>query len=186
MIILTKRQIKITNFLENKLEWTTIENIAKAFDVSERTIRNDLDSIGVFLQENNIELERKPRLGVKINLKRNQNINNILKECTNKLYTADDRVIMIAIILLIRSSTTIEKLSDYIQVSKNTLVNDLKASEEILKSLGVEVTKKSYYGITTKENNYEKLANAFLVLFHKLEERYMNMKYTSFCMKITA
>ena len=67
MIILTKRQMKITNFLENKLEWTTIENIAKAFDVSERTIRNDLDSIGVFLQENNIELERKPRLGVKIN-----------------------------------------------------------------------------------------------------------------------
>ena len=155
MIILTKRQIKITNFLEDKSEWTTIENIAKAFDVSERTIRNDLDSIGLFLQENNIELERKPRLGVKINLKRNQNINNILKECTNKLYTADDRVIMIAIILLIRSSTTIEKLSDYIQVSKNTLVNDLKASEEILKSLGVEITKKSYYGITTKENNYE-------------------------------
>ncbi|WP_195963812.1 BglG family transcription antiterminator, partial [Clostridium cuniculi] len=113
-----------------------------------------------------------PRLGVKINLKRNQNINNILKECTNKLYTADDRVIMIAIILIIRSSTTIEKLSEYIQVSKNTLVNDLKASEEILKSLDVEVSKKSYYGITTKENNYEKLANAFLVLFHKLEERY--------------
>ena len=56
MIILTKRQIKITNFLENKLEWTTIENIAKAFDVSERTIRNDLDSIGVFLQENNINI----------------------------------------------------------------------------------------------------------------------------------
>ncbi len=172
MIILTKRQIKITNFLESKLEWTTIENIAKAFDVSERTIRNDLDSIGAFLKENNIKLERKPRLGVKINLKRNQNINNILKECTNKLYTADDRVIMIAIILLIRNNTTIEKLSDYIQVSKNTLVNDLKASEEILKSLDIEVRKKSYYGITTRENSYEKLANAFLVLFHKLEERY--------------
>ena len=172
MIILTKRQIKITNFLESKLEWTTIENMAKAFDVSERTIRNDLDSIGAFLKENNIKLERKPRLGVKINLKRNQNINNILKECTNKLYTADDRVIMIAIILLIRNNTTIEKLSDYIQVSKNTLVNDLKASEEILKSLDIEVRKKSYYGITTRENSYEKLANAFLVLFHKLEERY--------------
>ena len=150
MIILTKRQIKITNFLESKLEWTTIENMAKAFDVSERTIRNDLDSIGAFLKENNIELERRPRLGVKINLKRNQNINNILKECTNKLYTADDRVIMIAIILLIRNNTTIEKLSDYIQVSKNTLVNDLKASEEILKSLDIEVRKKSYYGITTR------------------------------------
>lgn len=172
MINLNKRQIKIIYFLENKLEWTTIENIAKVFDVSERTIRNDLDSIVAFLQENNIELERKPRLGVKINLKRNQNINNILRECTNKVYTANDRVIMIAIILLIRNSTTIEKLSDYIQVSKNTLVNDLKASEEILKSLDVEVTKKSYYGITTKENNYEKLANAFLVLFHKIEERY--------------
>lgn len=172
MIILNKRQIEITNFLENKLEWITIENIAKIFDVSERTIRNDLDSIGSFLQQNNIELERKPRLGVKINLKRNQNINNILKGCTNKLYTADDRVIMIAIILLIRDSTTIEKLSQYIQVSKNTLVNDLKVSEEILKNLDIEVSKKSYYGITTKKNSYEKLANAFSALFNKLEEGY--------------
>ncbi|WP_195953992.1 BglG family transcription antiterminator [Clostridium saudiense] len=172
MIILSKRQIEITNFLENKLEWITIENIAKRFYVSERTIRNDLDSIGLFLQENNIELERKPRLGVKINLKRNQSISNILKGCTNKLYTSDDRVIMIAIILLIRNNTTIEKLSDYIQVSKNTLVNDLKSSEEILRDLDIEVSKKSYYGITTKENDYEKLANAFLVLFNKLEKRY--------------
>ena len=48
----------------------------------------------------------------------------------------------------------------------------MKASEEILKSLDIEVRKKSYYGITTRENSYEKLANAFLVLFHKLEERY--------------
>ncbi|WP_195986689.1 BglG family transcription antiterminator [Clostridium sp. D53t1_180928_C8] len=172
MIILNKRQIEITNFLENKLEWITIENIAKTFDVSERTIRNDLDSIGAFLQENNIELERKPRLGVKINLKRNQSINHILKGCTNKLYTADDRVIMIAIILLVRNSTTIEKLSEYIQVSKNTLVNDLKVSEEILNKLNIEVSKKAYYGITIKENNYEKLANAFSILFNKLEDRY--------------
>ena len=60
MIILNKRQVQITNYLENKQEWATIENIAKAFDVSERTIRNDLDSIELFLKENNIELERKP------------------------------------------------------------------------------------------------------------------------------
>lgn len=51
MIILNKRQVQITNYLENKQEWATIENIAKAFDVSERTIRNDLDSIGLFLKQ---------------------------------------------------------------------------------------------------------------------------------------
>lgn len=83
MIILNKRQVQITNYLENKQEWATIENIAKAFDVSERTIRNDLDSIELFLKENNIELERKPRLGVRIHLKRNQSINNILKGYNN-------------------------------------------------------------------------------------------------------
>lgn len=177
MIILNKRQVQITNYLENKQEWATIENIAKAFDVSERTIRNDLDSIGLFLKENNIELERKPRLGVRIHLKRNQSINNILKGYNNKLYTVDDRVVMIAIILLISNSTTIEKLSDYIQVSKNTLVNDLKTSEEILKDLDVKVSKKSYCGITTRENNYEKLANAFLVLFNKLDDRYEDEIY---------
>lgn len=56
-------------------------------------------------------------------------------------------------------------------------MNDLKTSEEILKDLGVKVSKKSYYGITTRENNYEKLANAFLVLFNKLDDRYEDEIY---------
>ncbi|HBI93039.1 MAG TPA: hypothetical protein DDY58_11805, partial [Terrisporobacter glycolicus] len=51
MIVLNKRQINIIDFLQNSSEWTTIENIAKVFDVSVRTIRNDLDCIKTLLKD---------------------------------------------------------------------------------------------------------------------------------------
>lgn len=177
MIVLNKRQIKIIKYLEDKQEWITAESIANLFDVSERTIRNDLSSIKEFLSENDIRLEKKPKLGIKIHLKTNQSINGILKEDKNKLYASDDRAIMIAIMLLVSNNTTIEKLADYIKVSKNTVINDLKTSEELLKNLKIKIIKRSYYGITTKENDYEKLANAFLDLFNNIDNRYKNEIY---------
>ena len=51
MAVLNKRQINIIDFLHNSSQWTTIENISKVFDVSPRTVRNDLDCINSLLKE---------------------------------------------------------------------------------------------------------------------------------------
>ncbi|WP_434797849.1 BglG family transcription antiterminator [Terrisporobacter vanillatitrophus] len=170
MIVLNKRQINIIDFLQNSSEWTTIENIAKVFDVSVRTIRNDLDCIKILLKDCDAKLERKPKVGVKLIIKKGKSIDHILKGYKNKLYSPEDRALMIALILMIKGNATIEELSEYIEVSKNTLVNDLKLAEVKLKEFDISISKKSYHGTFIEENNDEKLGDAFLKLYSILSE----------------
>lgn len=170
MIVLNKRQINIIYFLQNSSEWKTIENISKVFDVSERTIRNDLDCIKTLLKDCDAKLERKPKVGVKLIIKNGESINHILKGYKNKLYSPDERALMIALILMIKGNATIEELSEYIEVSKNTLVNDLKLAEAKLREFDISISKKSYHGTFIEENNDEKLGDAFLKLYNSLSE----------------
>lgn len=170
MIVLNKRQINIIDFLKNSSEWITIENIAKVFDVSVRTIRNDLDCINTLLKDCDAKLERKPKVGVKLIIKKGESIDCILKGYKNKLYSPEERALMIALILMIKGNATIEELSEYIEVSKNTLVNDLKLSEAKLKEFDISISKKSYHGTFIEENNDEKLGDAFLKLYSSLSE----------------
>lgn len=170
MIVLNKRQINIIDFLKNSSEWITIENIAKVFDVSVRTIRNDLDCIKTLLKDCDAKLERKPKVGVKLIIKKGESIDHIIKGYKNKLYSPEERALMIALILMIKGNATIEELSEYIEVSKNTLVNDLKLSEAKLKEFDISISKKSYHGTFIEENNDEKLGDAFLKLYSSLAE----------------
>ena len=170
MIVLNKRQINIIDFLQNSSEWTTIENIAKVFDVSVRTIRNDLDCIKTLLKDCDAKLERKPKVGVKLIIKKGESIDHILKGYKNKLYSPEERALMIALILMIKGNATIEELSEDIEVSKNTLVNDLKLAEAKLKEFDISISKKSYHGTFIEENNDEKLGDAFLKLYSRLSE----------------
>ena len=170
MIVLNKRQINIIDFLQNSSEWITIENIAKVFDVSVRTIRNDLDCIKTLLKDCDAKLERKPKVGVKLIIKKGESIDHILKGYKNKLYSPEERALMIALILMIKGNATIEELSEHIEVSKNTLVNDLKLAEVKLKEFDISISKKSYHGTFIEENNDEKLGDAFLKLYSSLSE----------------
>ncbi|WP_276632322.1 helix-turn-helix domain-containing protein, partial [Terrisporobacter hibernicus] len=77
---------------------------------------------------------------------------------------------MIALILMIKGNATIEELSEDIEVSKNTLVNDLKLAEAKLKEFDISISKKSYHGTFIEENNDEKLGDAFLKLYSRLSE----------------
>ena len=85
MVTLNKRQIEIINFLSSRNTHITIENISKMFDISPRTIRSDLDSIEYALNEYNMSLERKPRVGVKLNLDEKE-FEKILSMYENKIY----------------------------------------------------------------------------------------------------
>ena len=146
MVVLNKRQINIIEFLQNNSQWTTIENISKVFDVSSRTIRNDLDCIDCLLKEYDSKLERKTKVGVKLITKQGESINHIIKGYKNKLCSPEERVLIIALFLLIKENATIEELSEYMEVSKNTLVSDLKLVESMLNEFNISILKKSYHG----------------------------------------
>ncbi len=133
MSALNKRQIDIIKFLKGIEEWITIKTIAKKFDVSERTIRNDLYIIDdIFNKNNSIIIEKKPKIGIKMIIKNNQNLDEIINSYDNKIYSCGQRAIIIAMILLIKEDSTIEEISKEMNVSKNTVVRDLKLNKKKL------------------------------------------------------
>ena len=169
MLALNKRQIDIIKFLKDIEEWVTIKTISKKFDVSERTIRNDLSIIDEALSKNNIIIERKPKIGIKMIIKNNQNLDEIINSYDNKIYSCKQRAIIIAMILLIKEDSTIEEISKEINVSKNTVVSDLKLTEKILLDFDIKLIKESYKGISIKET-FRKLLDTFLKIYKELDE----------------
>ena len=153
MITLTKRQKDIMGYLLTNKSYSTIKNMASIFEVSERTIRYDLDVIEAWLRERNVGLIRKPRLGISIELE-DSNVNKILDELTNIEnidYSMDERQYYLKLNLFLAPNyITLEELSKIVKVSKNTVVSDLDILEEELKEGNFSIERKTYYGIRVK------------------------------------
>lgn len=164
MNTLNKRQNDIITYLSKLNDYITIKNISNMFNISERTVRNDLDSIEYVLNKYNIDLDRKPRLGIKLNGDEKE-IENILGVNSNSIYTSSERMRIILLIMIIKNRTTFEELAEELGVSKNTIVQDTKNLEEKLtKGEDIFIEKRSYYGIHL-DGNEEKIRNCFLKLY---------------------
>jgi len=184
LVTLNKRQIDIINFLSNRNTYITIENISKMFDVSKRTIRNDLDSIEYALKEYNVTLERKPKVGIKLNFNENE-FEEILKMYDNKIYSSEERILFVLIIIMTKEKTTFEELAEKLQVSKNTIIQDLKSGEILLEKYDIKIKKKSYYGIFLDGN--EDAIRSCLLKLYKKSPKYIQLdikKYFIECIRL--
>lgn len=150
-IEINQRQIEIIHFLASREKHVTIKSISEMYDRSQRTIRNDLDAIEYVLKRHNMSLERKPRVGIKLNFDELQ-IEKLLSMYKNKIYLADERALLILVILMSKERTSFEELAEILQVSKNTVIQDLKTSEKLLEDQEMKITRKPYYGISLVGN----------------------------------
>lgn len=150
MFTLTKRQKDIIDYLLKTKGFSTIKDIASVFGVSERTIRYDLDIIESWLDERDIGLIRKPGTGISMDIER-VDIANLLDELTdlnNIDYATEERQFYIKLTLFLSTDyITLENISDIVNVSRNTVIQDLDRIEEELKESNFELKRKTYYGI---------------------------------------
>ncbi len=167
MITLNKRQKDILKFLELKKTYTKLDEIAKNFDVSPRTVRNDLSAIEELLVDSQVTLERKPRLGIRLILNEDQYVEKLIEKIDYNVYSSDERITIIILLLIIKGRVTIEELANDVGVSKNTLVQDFRQVVDKLKEYDINVLKKVYHGITINDNE-EKIRNVFFSIFSKL------------------
>jgi transcriptional antiterminator len=145
--MLSNRQISIIKYLTNKDDYITIQQMAIEFDVSPRTIRNDLDDIQYYLSAEPVVLERKPRVGIRLFIEEGYDIEQVLISGGYREYSQKERAFIILVILIMRKKTTIEELEKELQVSKNTVVGDIREAEKILTVHELMLDKKSYYGM---------------------------------------
>ncbi len=159
---LDSRQRKIISILCNETDFITIGKIAKAVDVSSRTISRAMDPIEKWFEENAITLIKKTRVGLKVDAtleERNEILQLLNEEDIYKIYSPEERRLIMSLELLEKKKITkLLYFSNYFKVSNSTISKDLDVTEKWLKKYNLELIRKQGYGITVEglEKNFRK------------------------------
>ena len=154
--MLSERQRNIVSHLSPVKDFITITELASLFQVSERTIQYDLEYIESFADQLKIKIERSKSLGVKIT---SQDETSFLSESNVEMdvhFSKIERKEQI-ILRLFESSKPInsQTFADILNVSRRTVVEDLKSVQEWLGkySLLLEYKKNKGFIIEGNEKN---------------------------------
>lgn len=132
---MNKRMLNIITDLYQLDITYTIESLSKKYNVSSRTIRNDLNSISDFLKENHISELSLDSGGI---IKRNDdfiNIKFILDDNDPFVYKLSKKErVRISAVLLVNSINylTLSAIAEQLFVSRATIINDLKDIKNFL------------------------------------------------------
>ncbi len=143
--MLNNRCSDILKFIVNTNTPITINNIAKEYNISSRTIRYDLDRIDKYLREINLKsLIRKTNEGISVELSEEEIVKllNIMGEVNSYDYvmSQNERIIYIIYELLEKSNyMTINTLAENMFVSRGTINNDLKEVKKWLKENNIKL-----------------------------------------------
>lgn len=156
---MNKRTVSIINELNQLDRLIQISDLADQFQVSQRTIRNDLNAINEILRENSLtELELKS--GGQIH--RNEDFPKILGLVSDKDYyvyklSKEERK-TIAAAMLISSSEyiTLSTIADSLFVSRATVINDLDDIKAYIRSGNLEVLSHPNKGLRVEGRESDK------------------------------
>ncbi len=168
---------KILSILLKTNNSITIKDLASQFDVSARTIRNDLKQLEIWLQERSIELVKKPGVGIWLNIKV-ENRKNLLAK-VSKLEKYKDSVspekrkeFILKYLLYQDEKYTMQDLADKLFVSRSTIYKDLEQIEKWLKKYNLNLERRQNYGIYVKgaEKDWRKAVADLLVKLKNNQE----------------
>ena len=155
MIRLLDRQIEIITLLLIKDDYCAADKLAEALSVSNRTIRNDFNIIRLFLKQFGAELKAEPHKGYKIIVDLNQK-QEILKNLSAAKSLSQQEIIK-AILMLVLSdiNTTYESISQYLDLSKQTVAKYVEEVESFLKKYDISLNKIKGKGISIQADEYK-------------------------------
>lgn len=156
--------------------YTKIQDLASENNISKRTVYYDLCKINDFLSENDIQeivLERNK--GIYLSNEQKKEIQNILKDIpmkSNVYFSPMERVkIIICTMITNENPMFIEDFMQSCQVSRNTIINDLKVVSSKLSEYGLVLQYENKSGYTIQGNVIRRRA-LFFLYFPELVEYY--------------
>ncbi|MEQ8155520.1 MAG: BglG family transcription antiterminator [Clostridiaceae bacterium] len=175
---LNERCSKILKILMDEKQPITISEISQKLNVSDRTIRYDLEELNDILsQYDGAKIEKKARVGIWLECRDSSldEVQNLLYK--NKTYikplSSDERKYYI-IKQLIQAPDIIkmQNLANDLYVSRITIHNDLKDVENWLNKFDLKLIKKQNYGlqISGQEKNWRKASSVLLTILKDSEE----------------
>lgn len=150
MIILTERQKTIVQQLLSQYQPMTVDTLAKHYSVSARTIRSDLEQISSFLHQEDLLLLREPGKGVSIAGRASQlvEMREKLAQPSSRSMSPTERVLFIAVVLLVEKTATMQTLADRCSVNKMTISRDLDTLSSFLAENQLALLRHAGRGLT--------------------------------------
>lgn len=130
------------------------DDLLHAFDISKRTLYYDLTKLNSALIEMKLGAIQSGSTGFYILDRNKEKIRDVfnLVYRKNYIFSNHERIYIIIILLLKNESgLTIERLEDYLSVSKNTVVSDLNNTRRYVKEFGITLESQNGYVIVGKE-----------------------------------
>ncbi|RFA36999.1 hypothetical protein CAI16_02675 [Virgibacillus dokdonensis] len=159
-------------FIEND-HFFTVHALTQHFSVSQRTIYNDLMDIDAFLAEYDLpSLLRQKRNGIKLQLRKSdqKKLKDLLDQEELGVYSPEERKNAALHYMLTRHEyVTIDQVSNFLKVSRNTVINDMKQWKLWLQDQSLSLTSYPYKGL--KIEGTELAMRKALLTIYKNEKR---------------
>ncbi|WP_017548217.1 BglG family transcription antiterminator [Salinicoccus carnicancri] len=179
--MLTPRQKRIIKYLTQQEDFTSVRFLAEMFNVSDRTIQYDLEHIEDALQRPEVRITRNKGKGVIV--KADDELLGIVSDVTEehlKYYSAEERFEQI-LLMLFESLNPISsgKLSTDLNVTRRTIVDDLKSIHQWLKRRKLELNyvRNKGFNIKGDEQKFRESYVEILIQHYRHIETLPHLKY---------
>lgn len=170
MLYIKNRQKQIINNLLYDQKVYKIEELLKTYGVSERTLMNDLDSIEIWALSMGLTLNRNYRDGISLSF-------NTKKARASKVEFLLNKQERIALIILFLLSTgkpiTISVLSNKLNVSYATILEDINDAEKLVEDLNLKLIRKQNYGIDIAGDEKDIRNASFKIILKSINIKYL-------------
>lgn len=147
------RLSEIFNYIR-KHDYISSERLASRFDVTDRTIRNDIQEINSVLEEYGAAIKLKRKYGYYVEVSDDKGFQKFLGQLEEvsrnelELESSKDRIKYILSLLLESGDyIPLDEIMDRVFISKNTLNNYIKAIKKIIEKYNLEYISKPNAGI---------------------------------------
>lgn len=170
--LLSNRQHQILNRISNVSQFVTTSQLAKEFNLSERTIQYDIEYLEAMSETLGYRIVRSKSEGVKAFREKNETDVTGMNPTQIKQYhfSKDERLTLLKLILLEQDRPLSSKtLAEELRVSRRTIASDIKEATQWFEvnKLAMTYIKNKGFIIKGEESDYR---NAYAQLLHRYYE----------------
>lgn len=143
------RLCHIMNDLLEAKDYLSLDHFIKTYEVSKRTIQNDLSYLMQMSSRKGYQLHMRRGRGYLLEVTNRELLNDFIKSLeSDRLIDTKDRNKSIAVYLAMQSDyVSMDKVAETFQISKTSVKKEMREVEELLESFHLQLEKKSHYGI---------------------------------------
>lgn len=143
------RLCHIMNDLLEAKDYLSLDHFIKTYEVSKRTIQNDLSYLMQMSSRKGYQLHMRRGRGYLLEVTNQELLNDFIKSLeSDRLIDTKDRNKSIAVYLAMQSDyVSMDKVAETFQISKTSVKKEMQEVEELLESFHLQLEKKSHYGI---------------------------------------